>query len=33
MTDAGIQAMKIQAYKAPQYEVGEAAWVNLEAGL
>jgi hypothetical protein len=33
MTDAGVQVMKIQAYKARQFEVGETAWVNLEAGL
>jgi len=33
MTDEGVQVMKIQAYKAPQFEVGEAAWVNLEASL
>ena len=25
--------MKIQAYKAPQFEVGSAAWVNLGAGF
>jgi len=33
MTDEGVQVMKIQAYKASQFEVEEVVWVNLEAGL
>jgi len=32
MRDEGVQ-VKIQAYKSPQFEVGESPWVNLEAGL
>jgi len=29
MTDEGVQVMKTQAYKAPQFEVGEAAWACM----
>ncbi len=30
--DEGVEVM-VNAYKSAQFGVGEAAWVNLEAGL